>query len=65
LRDVARQLIAYLGQLKREHKLTLPETEIAVARMLTEFTQRGLNVTAGQIAGMLPSMKRQQLNRSE
>ena len=50
LRDLARQSVAYVGQLKRDHKLTLPETDIAVAWVLTEVTQQGLSVTAGQIA---------------
>ncbi len=36
-------------QLKRDHTLTLPETDIAAAWMLTEVTQRGLNVTTHQI----------------
>jgi hypothetical protein len=50
LRDLARQSVAYVEQLKRDHTLTLPETDIAVAWMLTEVTQRSLNVTPHQIA---------------
>ncbi|MEJ2557107.1 MAG: hypothetical protein P8186_12920 [Anaerolineae bacterium] len=50
LRDLARQSVAYVEQLKRERKLTLSETDLAVAWMLTEVTQQGLNVTPDQIA---------------
>jgi hypothetical protein len=50
LRELARQSVAYVEQLKRDRKLTLPETDLAVAWMLTEVTQQGLNVTTHQIA---------------
>jgi hypothetical protein len=46
---LARQSVAYVEQLKRERKLTLSETDLAVAWMLTEVTQQGLNVTPDQI----------------
>ncbi len=51
LRELGRQSVAYVEQLKRDRKLTLPETDLAVAWMLTEVTQQGLNVTTDQIAG--------------
>lgn len=49
LRDPARQSVAYVEQLKRDHKLTLPETDIAAAWMLTEVTQQGLTATTDQM----------------
>lgn len=51
LADLARQSVRYVEQLKASHELTLPEADIAVAWVLTEVTQRGLPVTAAQIAG--------------
>jgi hypothetical protein len=50
LKDLARQSVAYVERLKHDRKLTLPETDLAVAWMLTEVMQQGLNVTPDQIA---------------
>ena len=50
LADLARQSVQYVQQLKANHRLTLPEADIAVAWVLTEVTKQGLVVTTDQIA---------------
>ncbi len=50
LAQLASQSVQYVEQLKASHQLTLPETDIAVAWVLTEVTKQGLPVTTDQIA---------------
>lgn len=50
LMELATQSVAYVEQLKLEHKLTLSETDVAAAWVLTGVTQKGLQVTTDQIA---------------
>lgn len=51
LADLARQAVQYVQQLQSSREVTLPETDIAVAWVLTEVTKRDLQVTTEQIAG--------------
>ncbi len=50
LAQLGAQSVQYVEQLQASHQLTLPETDIAVAWVLTEVTKQGLPVTTDQIA---------------
>ena len=60
LAELAGRSIRYVEPLKADHELTLPETDIAVAWVLTEVTKRGLSVTTDQIARAVRAAIQQQ-----
>jgi hypothetical protein len=50
LETLAQEAVRYVEKLKQSHDLTLPESDVAAAWILTEVTKRNIPVTTDQIA---------------
>jgi hypothetical protein len=50
LETLAQEAVRYVEELKQSHDLTLPESDVAAAWILTEVTKRNIPVTTDQIA---------------